>query len=43
MNLQETKDPTAVLWYEEIQSAINLANAQAEEGKQCKDANNEGM
>lgn len=29
---EEMNDPTAVLWYEEIQSTIDLANAHAEEG-----------
>lgn len=32
MFLKETEDPGAALWYEEIQSAIGLANDHAHSG-----------
>ena len=33
---QETDDPSAVLWYEEIQNTVDVANQQASEGEKSK-------
>ena len=33
---QETDDPSAVLWYEEIQNTVDVANQQASEGEKSE-------
>ncbi len=34
--LQESGDPSAVLWYEEIQSTVDVANKHASDGNNSK-------
>ena len=34
--LQDENDPTAVLWYQEIQDTVNAANTHGVEGGHCK-------
>jgi len=36
MCVQETADPSAVLWYEEIQQTVDMANAHNDEALGCK-------
>lgn len=38
LSFQETQDPSAVLWLDEIQDAILRANQDTREALQCKDA-----
>lgn len=40
MSLQETDDPSAALWLDEIQDAILKANQDTQEALQCKSTEN---